>query len=264
MSGPEPIYVKCLTAGVAGSTADLVTFPLDVAKVRLQIQGERVNMTGRSLQRDFWDSAHYGEERGTSKYLQWTCPGLQRQMCFSSIRIGLYNPVKLFFAEKIGGSADSRTEYLHPDPRWDVDGVHRRDYRPAHGRGYRSQRGTYVDHQRRGVGLLRLREGIPHTQQDPERQCGVPLCFGVCGRFLRNRGGLAPRRGQDEDHELRAGYYKSMFHCAGSMYRESGVLAFYKGFMPSFVRLGAWNIVLFVTFEQLKRLVGQYYGNPTR
>ncbi|XP_016139842.1 mitochondrial uncoupling protein 2-like [Sinocyclocheilus grahami] len=37
---PPPLGVKVLSAGTAACIADLVTFPLDTAKVRLQIQGE--------------------------------------------------------------------------------------------------------------------------------------------------------------------------------------------------------------------------------
>lgn len=37
----EPtLGVKFLSAGMAGCVGDIITFPLDVAKVRLQVQGE--------------------------------------------------------------------------------------------------------------------------------------------------------------------------------------------------------------------------------
>jgi len=38
---PPPPAVKVLSAGMAGCIADLVTFPLDTAKVRLQVQAGR-------------------------------------------------------------------------------------------------------------------------------------------------------------------------------------------------------------------------------
>lgn len=37
---PPPLAVKVLSAGSAACIADLVTFPLDTAKVRLQVQNE--------------------------------------------------------------------------------------------------------------------------------------------------------------------------------------------------------------------------------
>lgn len=39
------------------------------------------------------------------------------------------------------------------------------------------------------------------------------------------------------------------------MATKEGPTAFYKGFVPSFLRLGSWNVVMFVSFEQLKRVM---------
>lgn len=49
------------------------------------------------------------------------------------------------------------------------------------------------------------------------------------------------------------GRYRSPLDCMMKMVAQEGPTAFYKGFTPSFLRLGAWNVVMFVTFEQLKR-----------
>eukprot|EP00062_Callorhinchus_milii_P006951 gi/632948030/ref/XP_007889369.1/ PREDICTED: mitochondrial uncoupling protein 2-like isoform X2 [Callorhinchus milii] len=49
------------------------------------------------------------------------------------------------------------------------------------------------------------------------------------------------------------GQYRSALNCAFTMFTKEGPTAFYKGFMPSFLRLGSWNVVMFVTYEQLKR-----------
>jgi len=48
--------------------------------------------------------------------------------------------------------------------------------------------------------------------------------------------------------------YLSVLDCAKCLARQGGFLAFYKGFTPSFMRLGTWNICMFVSFEQLKKL----------
>lgn len=55
------------------------------------------------------------------------------------------------------------------------------------------------------------------------------------------------------------GQYHSAGHCALTMLRKEGPRAFYKGFMPSFLRLGSWNVVMFVTYEQLKRALMAAY-----
>uniref|UniRef100_A0AAY4BRQ3 Mitochondrial brown fat uncoupling protein 1 n=1 Tax=Denticeps clupeoides TaxID=299321 RepID=A0AAY4BRQ3_9TELE len=46
------------------------------------------------------------------------------------------------------------------------------------------------------------------------------------------------------------GQYGSALDCALAMLTKEGPKAFYKGFMPSFLRLGSWNVVMFVTYEK--------------
>lgn len=48
------------------------------------------------------------------------------------------------------------------------------------------------------------------------------------------------------------GEYKSAIDCTVKTFVQEGPYAFYKGFVPSFSRLVSWNIVLWVTYEQLK------------
>ncbi|XP_057244972.1 putative mitochondrial transporter UCP3 [Malurus melanocephalus] len=100
---PPTATMKFVSAGMAGCIADLFTFPLDTAKVRLQIQGEvKIPKTTNS-----------GEYRGvlgtlsTVVRMEGACSlysglvaGLQRQMGFSSISIGLYDSVKEFYTPK--------------------------------------------------------------------------------------------------------------------------------------------------------------------
>jgi solute carrier family 25 uncoupling protein 8/9 len=43
--------------------------------------------------------------------------------------------------------------------------------------------------------------------------------------------------------------------------KNEGFFAFYKGFTASFTRLVAWNICLWVTYEQLKKGILYAYNN---
>ncbi|KAF7218425.1 mitochondrial uncoupling protein 2-like [Nothobranchius furzeri] len=91
----------------AGCVADLVTFPLDTAKVRLQIQGEAKISEGQRMK--------YRGVFGTIITIVKTLyiglvAGLRRQVCFASIRIGLYDTVKQLYAS----GAESRSAYWFP------------------------------------------------------------------------------------------------------------------------------------------------------
>jgi solute carrier family 25 (mitochondrial uncoupling protein), member 8/9 len=46
--------------------------------------------------------------------------------------------------------------------------------------------------------------------------------------------------------------YKGPLDCAAWMLRTQGPAAFYSGFIPNFARIGSWNIVTWVTLEQLR------------
>ncbi|XP_045199452.1 kidney mitochondrial carrier protein 1-like [Mercenaria mercenaria] len=48
--------------------------------------------------------------------------------------------------------------------------------------------------------------------------------------------------------------YTSSLHCLTQTVKTEGVMALYKGFIPNWLRLGPWNIIFFMTYEQLKKL----------
>ncbi|KAL7195179.1 hypothetical protein ACSBR1_035409 [Camellia fascicularis] len=49
--------------------------------------------------------------------------------------------------------------------------------------------------------------------------------------------------------------YKSTLDCFIKTLKRGGPLAFYKGFIPNFGRLGSWNVIMFLTLEQAKKFV---------
>lgn len=54
---------------------------------------------------------------------------------------------------------------------------------------------------------------------------------------------------------MMAGKYTGVIDCVSSSYKAEGFLSFYKGFTPNFMRLASWNIVMFVSYEQIKAYV---------
>lgn len=49
--------------------------------------------------------------------------------------------------------------------------------------------------------------------------------------------------------------YNGVLDCVSSTYRNEGALAFYNGFTANFMRIGTWNIVMFITLEQIKAIL---------
>lgn len=48
--------------------------------------------------------------------------------------------------------------------------------------------------------------------------------------------------------------YSGSIDCLLKTLRHEGPSALYKGFIPNWVRLGPWNVIFFITYEQLKKL----------
>ncbi|KAL4705311.1 hypothetical protein ACJJTC_018997 [Scirpophaga incertulas] len=46
--------------------------------------------------------------------------------------------------------------------------------------------------------------------------------------------------------------YKGIADCFIQTFRNEGALALYKGFIPTWFRMGPWNVIFFLTYEQLK------------
>jgi len=46
--------------------------------------------------------------------------------------------------------------------------------------------------------------------------------------------------------------------CAIKLLKQQGPLAFYKGFIPNFARIGSWNVITWMTLEQMKKLYFEY------
>ncbi|NWV43700.1 UCP3 protein, partial [Grantiella picta] len=51
------------------------------------------------------------------------------------------------------------------------------------------------------------------------------------------------------------GQYRNALSCLLALLVQDGPAGLYKGFVPSFLRLGSWNVVMFVSYEQLQRAV---------
>jgi len=52
----------------------------------------------------------------------------------------------------------------------------------------------------------------------------------------------------------RQGRFNGVLDCFVKTAKEEGPAAFYKGFLPNFARLGTWNVIMFLTLEQMKKV----------
>lgn len=289
---PPTAVVKFVGAGTAACIADLLTFPLDTAKVRLQIQGEAGSTAACST-----SAVKYRGVLGTISTMVRTegprslysglVAGLQRQMSFASVRIGLYDSVKQFYTKGsdhagIGSRlmAGCTTGALAVAVAQPTDVVKVRFQAQARSAGnvkrYCSTLNAYSTIAKE-EGISGLWKGTaPNIARNAIVNCSELVTYDFIKDLLLHS---TPMTDTLPCHFVSAfgaglvttviaspvdvvktrymnsalGQYHSVLNCAVTMMTKEGPRAFYKGFMPSFLRLGSWNIVMFVTYEQLKR-----------
>lgn len=89
--------LSLVSGGSAACIAEITTLPFDTGKVRLQVLGEQLKK-GAARPGMFQILGTIAKEEGPRALWKGLSPGLQRQMAFASIRIGLYEPVRNMIA----------------------------------------------------------------------------------------------------------------------------------------------------------------------
>ena len=64
---------------------------------------------------------------------------------------------------------------------------------------------------------------------------------------------MVQRRCAQQAKDGKTTVYRSAIHCGLHTIGTEGVTALFKGFVPSFARMGPWNVIFFVVYEKLKR-----------
>lgn len=303
------VGVKFVSAGLAGCVAESATIPIDTAKVRLQVQGEKVKavLTGVASQPQLQTTPStanklkyrgllrtvytIGAEEGVTALYGGLMAALQRQLIFASIRLGYYDKVKHFYIEQFYGKSsavDSSNVLLRIAAAITTGAIALSIAQPTDLVKIRMQstRGRYegclhayrtIVREERVRGLWTgalpniTRNAIVNAAElvsydliketlvlrrrlmKDDWACHLVSAFGAgfCATCVASPVDVVKTRYMNSS----PGVYRGAVHCAATMLRERGLFTFYKGFIPAFMRLGSWNVIMFVTFEQLKRLI---------
>ncbi|CAG08976.1 unnamed protein product, partial [Tetraodon nigroviridis] len=297
-----PAAVKVFSAGTAGCVADLVTFPLDTAKVRLQVQGEAKSSLDSQRVRYrgvLGTIVTMVKTEGPRSLYNGLVAGLHRQMSFASVRIGLYDTMKQFYtggSENVGvgirllaGCTTGAMAVAFAQPT-DVVKVRFQAQvclpNSSVTKRYNGTMDAYKTIARvegvRGLwkGCLpniarnaivnccelvtydmikelilkhNLMTAFPCASPTDNMPCHFTAAFaaGFCTTLVASPVDVVKTRYMNSV----PGQYTGALGCALNMLLKEGPTSFYKGFVPSYLRLGSWNIVMFVTYEQIQRAV---------
>lgn len=277
------------SAATAACIAEIATIPIDTVKVRLQIQNRSGLAPGAALKYNgFIGTAKtIASEEGFFSLYNGLTAGLQRQIVFAGLRIGLYVPVRTLIAGELkpGENPTLMTKILAAmatgtigicvaNPT-DVVKVRLQSQRAADPSAPRLYNGT-IDCYRKSyaaggiagfwVGIVPniLRNSVINAAEiasyDQYKQMilqytgmkdGIPLHV-MCATMA---GFTALIFGSPFDvtkTRMMAGKYNGVLDCVGTTFKQDGFLAFYRGFVPNFLRLASWNVTMFVCYEQIK------------
>ncbi|KAI4305138.1 hypothetical protein L6164_028524 [Bauhinia variegata] len=280
-----------MCSAFAACLAEFCTIPLDTAKVRLQLQKKAAVTEGVSLPkyRGLLDTIQtIAREEGISALWKGIIPGLHRQCIYGGLRIGLYDPVKTFLVGSafvgeislyqmilaalltgalaiiVASPTDLVKVRLQSEGQLPA-GVPKR---------YSGAMDAYITIMRQeGIGALWTGLGpnitrnavinaaelasydqmkrtllkIPGFMDNVFTHLVAGLGAGLFAVFIGSPVDVVKSRMMGDST------YKNTLDCFLKTLFNEGFLAFYKGFLPNFCRVGAWNMVMFLTLEQAKR-----------
>ena len=279
------------SSAFSASFAEVCTIPIDTAKVRLQLQGAAAKAGAKpKYSGTLGTMVTVAKEEGVGALWKGITPGIHRQVLFGGLRIGLYEPIKNMFVGKdhvgdvplhlkiaaamttggLGIAVASPTDLVKV--RMQAEGK-----LPAGvPKKYPSAFAAY--------GIIAKQEGVaalwtgltPNVARNSVinaaelasydqvkssllaagMEDGVPthLLSGLGAGFVATCVGspvdVVKSRVMGDSQK-----YAGFVDCVVKTARSDGVGAFYKGFIPNFGRLGSWNVVMFLSLEQIKKLM---------
>ncbi|XP_056139355.1 mitochondrial uncoupling protein 2-like isoform X2 [Lampris incognitus] len=230
--------VKFFGAGTAACVADLVTFPLDTAKVRLQIQGEsKSSIEGQKVKYKgvFGTINTMVKTEGPSSLYNGLVAGLHRQMSFASVRIGLYDSMKQLYtkgsesagigSQLMAGCTTGAMAVAFAQPTDVVKVRFQAQVRQPDGGSVKRYKGTFDAYR-----TIARDEGIQGLWKD-NMPCHFTAAFGAgfCTTIVASPVDVVKTRFMNSV----PGQYSSAINCAITMLIKEGPTAFYKGWCMS-------------------------------
>lgn len=298
MSAPSPsIGTQVLLAGLSNAAGAFVTNPIDVVKVRLQMEGQGVRTsTQTSVARALLQLA---SSEGLTGMYRGISASLCREMSYSGIRLGLYEPTKQMLgstdtahtpltvkvlAGAITGCCGSALANPLDLVKVRMQGASRGTQR------YASVFSALMEISREGGSLRGLWRGTMPTVQRATLLTAsqVPaydhvkhfivdnghakegyLCHFICSMIagvvaaaVTSPVDLVKSRVmvQPINHVTGQGtLYTGTIDCFLQVVRNEGPLALYKGFNSQWLRIGPHTTVSLMVFEQLRYHTGLAY-----
>ncbi|XP_003491374.1 mitochondrial uncoupling protein Bmcp [Bombus vosnesenskii] len=280
--------------GLASIVAELGTFPLDTTKTRLQIQGQKFDQKYAHLKYSGMTDALFqiSQQEGFKALYSGISSAILRQATYGTIKFGTYYSLKKAAMDKwktddlvvinvicaaLAGAISSaianptdvvkvRMQVTGINSNLTLFGCFQDVYQHEgicglwRGVGPTAQRAAIIaavelpiyDYSKKKFMVL-LGDSISnHFVSSFIASMGSAIAstpIDVVRTRLMNQRRIPTASGMLPPH-----IYNGSIDCFVQTFKNEGFLALYKGFVPTWFRMGPWNIIFFITYEQLKQL----------
>lgn len=252
--GENPsVATTALLGGTAGIIGQVIASPTDLVKVRMQADGRHV-AEGKPAR--YKGLAHafstIVRTEGFVGLYRGVGPNAQRAFLVNMGELACYDKAKRalvdnnllsdsVLAHGAASIASGLSATLLSCPA-DVVKTRMMNQASPNGSSIPAMAGGAQRSQGPAVGGSPLQSGMT-SQASP----GRPMAAGSAGLQA-----LSLARGQYNEERV----YRNSLDCLRKTVKGEGVLALWKGFWPTWVRLGPWQLIFWVSYEQLRRHTG--------
>ncbi|RWS27247.1 oxoglutarate/malate carrier protein-like protein [Leptotrombidium deliense] len=280
----DTIVYKYVLSFIAASAAELVTYPLDLTKTRLQLQGEvavnsfnsQIGFTGKEHAKRGMLRTAFGivKEEGFFKLWRGLPPAINRhiRVFAGGIAQFLASPADLV---KVQVQAEGKRKLQGLPPRvrnsWHafskifseagVKGLWK-GWVPNVQRAALVNLGdltTYDTAKRIILKHSKLKDNY-FTHALASTWSGfIAAAFGTPADTIKTR-----IMNQPCDERGRGLVYKGSVDCFVKCVKQEGFLSLYKGFIPCWMRMGPWSLTFWIVYERLRNWCGRVPGQNRR
>jgi len=292
----EPAWKGFVVGGLSSMIASSITHPIDLVKVHMQLQGELLSKT-QNHKNSLKTGYLVFKEGGTLALYRGLSASLARQGTYSTTRFGIYEFIKqktnaegnkpslvlniagAAFAGAVGSALGSPCDLILV--RMQADGVkpleQRRNYRNIfHGlySVYKYENGVFGLWKGSGPVIMRAilvtasQLATYDSAKDYFQSTGY-LNNNILTSFLASlvAGFIAAASTSPVDviktrimNDKKRIIYKNSFDCFIKILKTEGLIGFYKGFIPNYIRLGPHTTITLVVLEELRKI---FYKQPS-
>jgi len=273
--------------GLAGCNAEVVTFPFDNLKTRMQMNGKE----GMPSYKSFTDCiAQTFKVKGIQGFYKGASAAFLRQLTYSTVRMWAYENINRYFSadvQQVGffrklfaGGLGGAVGCLVGTP-FDIFKI--RLINDILGKKYSGLTDCWKQTYAKD-GFLGLFKGMNvnivrailvnaaelafydkakysfsnntyfHLDQNSIITHFLSSCVsGLMGALASSPADVVKTRYMNQ---LQGGEaYKGVMDCTMKLFRTEGIMVFYKGFIPLYLRIGPWNVAFFLSYEKYKAYV---------